>query len=52
MPYEYCSDCFVHEGFYEGEKVVVTHDLLGVLSKLHKLYPAYPVIFTGHSLGK
>jgi hypothetical protein len=49
--YPYCEGCYVHQGFYEAESLVID-GVVGEVKRLKALYSDYRVIVTGHSLGK
>lgn len=48
--YPLCSNCEVHQGFYEAEQDSID-DVKKEVQRLKKLYPSYSVVVTGHSLG-
>eukprot|EP01100_Stratorugosa_tubuloviscum_P003324 TRINITY_DN179_c0_g1_i1.p1 TRINITY_DN179_c0_g1~~TRINITY_DN179_c0_g1_i1.p1 ORF type:complete len:290 (+),score=102.82 TRINITY_DN179_c0_g1_i1:45-914(+) len=49
-PYPLDPNSQVHEGFYEAW-LTVRSDTFKAVNNLRAIYPSYPVIFTGHSLG-
>ena len=48
--YPYCTGCQVHQGFYNTWKSVKT-GVIDEVARLHKLYPTYEIVVSGHSLG-
>lgn len=48
--YPYCDGCEVHSGFYSTWKSV-KDQTLAAMYDLHKKYPKYEIVTTGHSLG-
>lgn len=50
IDYPYCDKCEVHKGFYKAETEVFPK-IYNAVSELRKQFPAYNVVFTGHSLG-
>ena len=49
-PFPYCSDCNVHEGFYEAEKSIIP-EVIKEVKRLQEQFPSHNVVLTGHSLG-
>jgi len=50
VSYPYCYKCEVEAGFHHTwEKV--KPGVMGEVWRLHKLYPKYDIVITGHSLG-
>lgn len=45
-----CSDCKIHQGFYDAEKKFIA-DVLTQVKDLKAQFPSYSVMVTGHSLG-
>jgi len=50
VDYPYCTGCQVHEGFYDTWKSVKV-GVMNEVYRLHKLYPSYSIVVSGHSLG-
>lgn len=50
VSYSGCSDCYVHDGFYESWKEVQDY-VLEYVEEAYTSYPDYTLVVTGHSLG-
>jgi len=50
MPYPGVSGAEVHIGFYEGYQTIASN-VRAAAAKLRKMFPTFPIIVTGHSLG-
>jgi len=45
-----CSDCNVHQGFFNAEQNII-YSILTQVKNLKQQFPSYSVMVTGHSLG-
>lgn len=50
VSYTACSDCFVHDGFYDSWKEIQSY-ALEYVEEAYKSYPNYTLVIAGHSLG-
>lgn len=50
IPYDKCTNCQVHKGFYLAEQSVI-NTVISHVQALKAKYPSYTVVVTGHSLG-
>lgn len=50
VSYDYCDDCYVHDGFLSSWEEIKTYAFSYVESAFTS-YPDYTLVVTGHSLG-
>lgn len=50
VAYSGCTNCYVHDGFYESWKQISSYTY-DYIESAYATYPDYTLVVTGHSLG-